>query len=536
MKALKNTISNLLKTGYSKINSNSLNQGLVYEKKKEESVLQPAHSSLFLSLKELEKSSLFTKLSILSVLNIVLFFSCGVKNNSAQISVISGGKVIINKTTDSAYVLFAPANSDTTYLIDKAGNVFHYWVSKYAYTPGMSVYLLPNGNLLRAENVGNKYCGFPGGQISVYNWDDNLLWSYTINSPNRQQTHDVYPMPNGNVLAVVWEFIPKKVAEAKGRRMFSCDSAGIWSGALVELEPDFKNKTAKEVWHWSFWDRVVSTGDSAVKFPQLLNVNYIGTPDGGDTIVNGDTIYRADTTDWTHMNAVTYNADLDQIMISSRNLNEIYIIEHTKDKCDSKLHSGGQYGKGGDFLYRWGYSPAYLSPTPNPKLLKGVNLETSQQLFGQHSPYWIPKGYPYQNQIMINNDGYDRSGGTIYGGPTTVNIIEPGAVNGNYPLSPNATFYPTTYAFNYQAPNSLWNSHRGNAQMLRNGHILICSPSPEPFNGDTLPPTFYEINPMKSGEIVWEYQLPKEKVSGGAFRCTQYDAKYINTILGTRNK
>ncbi len=519
MKILKNHISDLLKIGHKAIKSNSLYHDSISENKNEE----PVQISPFLSLKEVEKSFLFTKRCLLMVFSIVLFFSCGVTNNSMQIPVIYDGKVIINKVNDSAYVLFAPDRSDTTYLIDKAGNVFHCWASKYY--PGMSVYLLPNGNLLRAEDVDStsNYCGFPGGKISVYNWDDSLIWSYTINSPNRQQTHDVYPMPNGNVLAVVWEFIPRKEAERKGRTIFASGDAdtGIWSGCLVELAYNSKTKKVNEVWKWSFWDRVFSAADSAVKSPQLLNVNYIGTPDGGDI------------KDWIHMNAVTYNADLDQIMISSRNLNEIYIIEHTKDKCDSKAHSGGQYGKGGDFLYRWGYSPSYRSQTPNIGLPGGV---PSQQLFGQHSPYWIPKGYPYENQIMINNDGYDRPGGNANGGPTTINIIEPGAVNGNYPLSPDSTFYPTTYAFNYQATDSLWNSHRGNAQMLPNGHILVCSPSPEPFNKVTLPPTFYEINPMKSGEIVWEYQLPIESVSRGAFRCTQYDAKYINTILSTRNK
>lgn len=502
--------------------SNSLYCGSTHENKQEEAV----QSRGFLSSKEgLEKGYFFTRLYyILLFFSLITFFSCGAKNNSAQTPVTYNGKVITNKGGDSAYVLFAPANSDTTYLIDKAGNVFHYWVSKYSYTPGMSVYLLPNGNLLRAENVGNKYCGFPGGQISVYNWEDSLLWSYVINSPFRQQTHDVYPMPNGNVLVVVWEFIYRKEAEARGRKIFAEGDTGIWSGGLVELAYHAKTKKVKEVWHWSFWDHVVSTADSAIKFPQLLNVNYIGTPDGGDT------------TDWIHMNAVTYNEELDQIMISSRNLNEIYIIEHTKDKCNSKAHSGGQYGKGGDFLYRWGYSTAYRSKTPNPRLQNGVVMDTSQKLFGQHSPYWIPKGYPYQNQIMINNDGYDRPGGNMNGGPTYVNIIDPGASNGNYPLSPDSTFYPTTYAFNYSAPDSLWNSHRGNAQLLHNGHILICSSSPESFSGNTLPPTFYEVDPKNSGEIIWEYQLPIAKLSGGAFRCTQYEVTYINKILGLPRK
>ncbi len=115
--------------------SNSLYCGSTQKNKQGDTV----QSSAFLSSKEgLEKGYFFTRLYyFLLFFSLITFFSCGVKNNSAQTPVTYNGKVITNKGGDSAYVLFAPANSDTTYLIDKAGNVFHYWVSKYGFTPGM---------------------------------------------------------------------------------------------------------------------------------------------------------------------------------------------------------------------------------------------------------------------------------------------------------------------------------------------------------------------------------------------------------------
>ena len=45
------------------------------------------------------------------------------------------------------YVLFAPNTSNTTYLIDRDGNVVHTWTSSYP--PGLLGYLMPDGSLIR---------------------------------------------------------------------------------------------------------------------------------------------------------------------------------------------------------------------------------------------------------------------------------------------------------------------------------------------------------------------------------------------------
>ena len=72
---------------------------------------------------------------------------------------------------------------------------------------------------------------------------------------------------------------------------------------------------------------------------QLMDINYgtIGSING----YNGD---------WMHINSIDYNPILDQIVISSRNTNEFYIIDHSTSTEESSGHSGGNYGKGGDFL------------------------------------------------------------------------------------------------------------------------------------------------------------------------------------------
>jgi hypothetical protein len=439
--------------------------------------------NLFL-LKTIKRSLLFINIISLLVLSSIFISSCSeVKERKLSPVFYSPGQVTDSLNPTPGYVLFAPADSTTTYLIDKHGQVIHTWQSTHI--PGMSVYLLENGNLLRAENLGptpkETYCLYPGGRIVMYDWNSNVIWADTIYNSEEQQTHDIYPMPNGNVLVNVWEKITNKEAYKAGRDTLLDTSGYFWSGRIVELQPDTATHTAKEIWHWRFMDHVVSgTIEEVKRHPKKLNINYLGVPMGKDN------------EDWTHMNAVTYNPDLDQIMISSRNLSEIYIIKHTNDSVISS-------GKEGDFLYRWGNPQAY-----------GMGDSTDQQLFGQHSPYWIEPGFTGSNQIMINNDGFHRT-------YTSVNIINPLDKEGHYIWSEKTGFGPDSAGWTYKAPVSLYSNTRGSAQRLSNGNTLICAAQES---------TFYEID--KSEKIVWTYVL---KDNGGAFRCHQYDIPFVQNII-----
>src|SRR5687767_2842812 len=73
---------------------------------------------------------------------------------------------------DNGYVLFAPTPSTTTYLIDKCGRIAHTWLNTHQ--PGQSVYLLPDGTLLRtAQDTANNTfnSGGKGGIVQKINWD-----------------------------------------------------------------------------------------------------------------------------------------------------------------------------------------------------------------------------------------------------------------------------------------------------------------------------------------------------------------------------
>ena len=62
------------------------------------------------------------------------------------------------------YVYFTPLLSDTTYLINNAGQVVHIWESDYA--PSAWVYLLDNGNLIRGAREPEVPTFSGGGPVS----------------------------------------------------------------------------------------------------------------------------------------------------------------------------------------------------------------------------------------------------------------------------------------------------------------------------------------------------------------------------------
>ena len=84
---------------------------------------------------------------------------------------------------------------------------------------------------------------------------------------------------------------------------------------------------------------------------KLKSIGYVGSPTQRSQRVNPD---------WTHVNSVDYNAELDQIVISVHEFSEIWIIDHSTTTAEAAGHTGGRSGKGGDLLYRWG-NPRRLS-------------------------------------------------------------------------------------------------------------------------------------------------------------------------------
>jgi hypothetical protein len=196
-------------------------------------------------------------------------------------------------------------------------------------------------------------------------------------------------------------------------------------------------------------------------------------------------------TDWLHVNAVTYNAELDQIMLSVFEFSEIWVIDHGTKTAEAAGHEGGKYGKGGDLLYRWG----------NPRAHRAGTVK-DQRLFGQHNAQWVAKGLPGEGHALVFNNGMKRTGGAY---STVDEIVLPVDDKGHYEHTKGKPYGPDKAVWSYAAAKKtdFYAPFISGAQRLANGNTLICSGT----NG-----TVFEVTPKD--EIVWKYVNPTRGNSG----------------------
>src|SRR5262245_2958986 len=282
------------------------------------------------------------------------------------------------------YALFAPMSSNTTYLVDLDGRAVRTWGS--AFLPSAWVYLLDNGHVLRGgSDRGTSVFGGggQGGRFQEFDLDGNLVWDFRYND-TRLPHHDVAVLPNGNILAIAWESKTADEARRVGRRPASVPLNGIWPDMLIEFEPQPPN-SARIVWEWHIWDHLIQNIDPALQNyadpatrPERININ--ADTSGGGAFLR----------DMFHTNAVDYNPELDQILISVPTFDEVWVIDHSTTTAEAAGRTGGRSGKGGDLLYRWGNPQTYGRGTPADRLL-GF----------QHDARWIPPGRPGAGHMMV---------------------------------------------------------------------------------------------------------------------------------------
>src|SRR5438552_3813229 len=236
---------------------------------------------------------------------LVLLVAAGGCGDSGSSNPASGSNPVI---------LFSPIASTSVYLMSLDGQALHEW--KTDEPPGYSVYLLPNGNLLRANSIAERplstAAGSNGGRVEMLDWDGKVVWSFDYATTEGQQHHDVYWMPNnGHVLMVAWETRTASEAQAAGRRAETIPPAGeLWVDKIVEVDP----ATNQVVWEWRTWDHLVPPGAAPSDHPGLIDPNYVSPGTLG--------------VDWTHANAVAYEPALDQVLLSVRNFSELWVIDH----------------------------------------------------------------------------------------------------------------------------------------------------------------------------------------------------------------
>ena len=308
---------------------------------------------------------------------------------------------------------------------------------------------LENTLLLYPYRVSNPTMesGGVGGGVQCLKWDGELVWNFVLSNSNYQHHHDIEPLPNGNVLLIAWDKKTATQAYAAGRQTINNSLNQMWSTSIFEIQPN-SNGSADIVWEWHLWDHLVQDVNPASdnygivsEHPELFNINQ-----GNVGSNNGPGGANAD---WMHINAISYNAEFDQIVISSRFQDEIYVIDHSTSTEEAAGHTGGNYGKGGDFLYRWGNPQNYD---------RGGNQD--HILGDQHGVNWIPQGFPGEGNFILFNNGANEA----------IEFVPPVDDNGNYfiedgePYGPEGTVWDSPYVSTQM---------QGGAFRLPNGNTLV---------------------------------------------------------------
>ena len=404
------------------------------------------------------------------------------KKNSSILIIFGFTSLLLSQDVFEGYTLFTPGGggggggSATTYLKNNNFNNIKTW--SHSNGAASMPYLIPgdepgweNTLLVYPYRVNNPTMesGGVGGAFEVLTWDGELVWEYELSNSDYQHHHDVEPLPNGNVLMIAWEKKTSTEAYAAGRTSLNNNPLNqMWSSAIIEIQPD-GNGGGDVAWEWHLWDHLIQDADSGddnygnvSDHPELFDVNNGNVGGGGGP--------GGANADWMHMNAISYNADFDQIVLSSRFQCEIFVIDHSTTTEEAAGHAGGNFGNGGDFLYRWGNAQNYE---------RGNNSDNL--ICDQHSVNWIPNGYPGEgNFILFNNSGNEA-----------IEFISPVDEDGFYAIEDGQPYGPDDITWDSPYYST---AMQGGAFRLPNGNTLIT---------DCDSADIEEIT--ESGSVVWSY-------------------------------
>jgi hypothetical protein len=372
--------------------------------------------------------------------------------NPNPIGLSAGNTTFLNKElVDTNYILVNDAGNNFVYLMSKNARVLHQW-NLNGGNLGNDCYYLEDGRLLAmVESDDPKILlGGYGGKVQLLKADGTELWSFVHSTEDYIIHHDAELLPNGNILTMTWEKHTAEEALANGYKL----DVDLFPDGLIEIDPT----TNEIVWEWRLWDHMVQDHDETkanygqiVANPQLVDINYNQREDG----------------DISHANGIAYDPEKDIIYLSANFYSEVWVIDHSTTTEEAASHTGGQYNKGGDLIYRFG----------NPMAYKNTH---GQRLFhNNHYPNLL-EGADEGNMLIFSNGG-DLMQSTVY------ELQLPSVFN----LDPNLDNEPVVlWSF---TDEELFSAKVSGAEKLPNGNILITE-------GDY---GIWEVTQNK--EVVWKF-------------------------------
>ncbi len=360
-------------------------------------------------------------------------------------------------------VLVNDAGNNRAFIMDKNAQLVHEWT--LSNNLGNDAFLLPNGKILASLEADDPKIelGGQGGKLQFIAADGTIEWNFNYSSENAETHHDAELLPNGNVLAMVWEKRTAEEAAAAG----SNSLIDVFPEAIIEVDPS----TDEIVWEWHAWDHLIQDFDdtknnfgNVSESPQLINVNYVSDEKG----------------DIMHANGIAYDPNKDLIYLSVNYFSEIWVIDHSTTTSEAAAHSGGIYNKGGDLVYRFGNPEAY-------------NNTAGERLFhNNHFPNLLKGEDEGKILVFTNGNGIGQSTALELQLPTT------------FSLQPNADNEPEV-VWSFTDPD-LFAPKVSGAVKLPNGNRMITE-------GDF---GIWEVT--DAGEVVWKFSAP-----GFFWRAYHYD-------------
>jgi len=370
------------------------------------------------------------------------------------------GLILKTDKVSDGYTLIATRTINAVHLIDNDGYVVHQWDNDKI--TAMTAYLLPNGNLLRT--VRNSAAEI-GNIVQELDWNGEVVWEYSTDPTTQLIHHDVERLPNGNTLLTVWERKESNEYVAAGRNPEYVSGTQLWVDAIYEVKPTGKN-TGEVVWRWSSWDHVIQDFDPTKanygdpkKHPELLDLNQ----------------YRGNTptSDFLHINAVSYNPERDEILLSSHTFSEVFVISR----------------KTGELVYRYGNPQRY-----------GKAGEEDRTLFSQHDPNWIGAGLRGAGNILVFNNQNPPPRGYAMNS-SVLELKPPLTADGTWPsVTAEGIYPPCEVVWEYTGgtdESRFYSSNLSSAQRLPGGGTLI---------GVGMMGRVIELD--ADGNRVWEYIDP----------------------------
>lgn len=356
------------------------------------------------------------------------------------------------------YVLVNDASANRVYLMEKENSeIIFEWDLPAGI--GNDAVILPDGNLLVALNAQEPYFEFGGygGRMAIIDPDGNIIWDFEYSDEFNLSHHDLEMLPNGNILFIAWE---KKDGEELIQSGYNMESDVLYVEKIIEIDPSDNSI----VWSWNSWDHLVQDLDENLnnfanvsEHPELIDINY------KDSLVEGN--YGGDN---MHANGIDYDPINDLIYLSVNYYSEIWVIDHSTSPVEASGGTGGNYGKGGDLVYRFG----------NPETYR--NDVGERTFFHNHTPNVIPG----TNRFLVFSNG--------------IPSLDPHSIVYELELPEEFSLHSNTnnelnIAWSFQHED-LFSGKVSGAFRLPNGNTLIT----EGTSG------VWEVT--ASGEIVWKFE------------------------------